>query len=338
MNEKELRLAEFCRRGGYDGVWLRRRTNIAWITDGADVHVDASSTTGVASLVWTPRKKIVLTTNIESPRLADEEFDGWEIQDHEWWREAKAPKGNLRNLATDFPNDPFADLRASLTALELGRIRELGHATADALEQTMLTIRPGETEHEVAGNLVGRMRNLGIQVPVMLVASDERIAKYRHPIPTDKKVGKTVMVAACPRQRGLIVAVTRLVHFGKKLPPDLRRRHDAVCRVDAAFHAATAPGQRWCDILAVGQQVYRETGFNDEWTLHHQGGPMGYEGRDYFATPGETRRVVENQAVGWNPSITGTKSEDTILSSGEVLTGMKNWPACGSRPDILVRS
>ncbi len=334
MNEKEQRLARYCKEHGFEGVWLRRRTNIAWLTDGADVHVDSSSTTGVASLVWTPRKKIVLTSNIESPRLADEEFDGWEIQDHEWWRDAKAPPGKL---APDFPNDPFADLRSPLTELERRRIRDLARTTADALERVMKAIRPGRTEHEVAGDLVGRLRNLGIMVPVMLVASDQRIARYRHPIPTAKKVEKTVMVAACPRQYGLIVAVTRLAHFGKKLPPELRRKHDAVCAVDAAFHAATAPGQRWCDILAVGQQVYRETGFADEWKLHHQGGPMGYEGRDYKATPSETRKVVEDQAVGWNPSITGTKSEDTMLSSGEVLTAMKNWPMCGSRPDILCR-
>jgi len=123
----------------------------------------------------------------------------------------------------------------------------------------------------------------------------------------------------------------------KKLPPDLRRKHDAVCRIDSALHAATAPGQRWSDILEVGIQVYEETGFRDEWRHHHQGGPMGYEGRDYKATPSETRRVVENQAVGWNPSITGTKSEDTILSSGEVLTSMRNWPTCGGRPDLLCR-
>ena len=165
----------------------------------------------------------------------------------------------------------------------------------------------------------------------------ERLSRYRHPIPTAKKIEKTVMVVACPREYGLTIAVTRLLHFGKTLPSELRRKHDAVCRIDAAFHAATAPGQRWCDILKIGQQVYRETGFADEWKLHHQGGPMGYEGRDYLATPGETRRVVENQAVGWNPSITGTKSEDTILSSGEVLTEMKNWPVRGSRPDILCR-
>jgi Xaa-Pro aminopeptidase len=335
VNEKELRLAEYCKKHGYDGAWLKRRTNIAWLTDGADVHVDASSTTGIASLLWTPRKKTVFTTNIEGRRLADEEFGSdWEIRAQDWWRESTPPKGRF---AVDFPNDPFAGLRASLTDLELGRIRELGRTTADILERVAKEVRQGDTEHEIAGDATARFRKLGIAVPVVLMAADERISKYRHPIPTSKKVGKIVMLIACPRQYGLTVAITRLVYFGKKLPAELRRKHDAVCRIDAAFHAATAPGQRWCDILEVGKQVYRETGYADEWTLHHQGGPMGYEGRDYLATPGETRRVVENQAVGWNPSITGTKSEDTILSSGEVITSMKNWPMCGTRPDILCR-
>jgi antitoxin VapB len=209
--------------------------------------------------------------------------------------------------------------------------------TAGVLELCLRKIPLGGTELAVASIVAHYCRQMGLSVPVLLVASDHRIEKYRHPIPKDKTIDKTVMVAVCPRQHGLMVAMTRLVHFGKKLPPELRRKHDAVCKVDAAFHAATAPGQRWCDIFGVGQQVYRETGYADEWKQHHQGGPMGYEGRDYKATPSETRRVVENQAVGWNPSITGTKSEDTILSSGEVITAMKNWPVCGSRPDILCR-
>jgi hypothetical protein len=335
VTEKDARLAAYCKERGYQGVWLRRRTNIAWLTDGADVHVDSSSTTGIAGLLWTPRKKTVFTTNIESRRLADEEFGSdWDIQEQWWWRESKPPQGRF---ATDFPNDPFADLRASLTDLELQRIRDLGRTTADVLEKAARAVRPGDTEHEIAGDLTARFRKQGISLPVVLIAADERIEKYRHPIPTSKKVGKVVMLVACPRQQGLITAITRLVYFGRKLPAELRRKHDAVCRIDAALHAATAPGQRWCDILEVGKQVYRETGYADEWTLHHQGGPMGYEGRDYLATPGETRRVVENQAIGWNPSITGTKSEDTILSSGEVITSMKNWPMCGSRPDILCR-
>ena len=48
---------------------------------------------------------------------------------------------------------------------------------------------------------------------------------------------------------------------------------------------------------------------------HHQGGPIGYVARDYrvdFGTPGV---IAENQAFCWNPSITGTKSEDTVIST-----------------------
>jgi len=336
VTEKERRLAAWCKERGVDGVWLRRRTNIAWLSDGADVHVDASSSTGVGSIVWTPRKKIVLTSNIEKPRLADEEFgDGWEIQPQDWWRAEKLPKAKL---ATDFPDDPFADLRASLTDLELTRVRELGLYTSIALEQILKGfLRPGHTEQEIAGALSGIFRGWGASTPVVLVAADDRIAKYRHPIPTARRIEKTVLVAVCPRRHGLMVAVTRIVHFGTKLPPALRKKHDAVCRIDAALHAATAPGQRWCDILEVGLQAYRETGFKDEWKLQHQGGPMGYEGRDYKATPTEMRKVVAHQLVGWNPSITGTKSEDTILSTGEVLTAARDWPMVGARPDILCR-
>jgi len=335
MNAKEKRLAAFLKARGFEGAWLKRRTNIAWLTDGADVHVDSASSTGIASVLWTPRKKVVFCDNIEGRRLGDEEFGkDWEIRSVPWWKRRELPVGNL---LTDFPDDPLADLRASLTEVELLRIRALGRRTADELQRVMKWAKPGMTEHEVAGELSGALRRDGIFTPVVLVAADDRIAKYRHPIPTDRKISKTFMVAVCPRRHGLMVATTRLAHFGKKLPADLRRRHDAVCLVDAALHAATAPGQRWCDVLGVGLQVYRETGFAEEWKLHHQGGPMGYEGRDYKATPTETRVLVEDQAVGWNPSITGTKSEDTILSSGELLTGMRNWPACGTRPDILLR-
>lgn len=335
MNEKEKRLATYCKEKGYDGVLLRRRSNIAWLSDGADVHVDSSSSTGVAALLWTPRKKTVLCDNIEARRLAEEEFGKeWSFGVSNWWESKKTPEGRY---ATDFPHDPFADLRAPLTRLELDRIRGLGAFAADVLSQVMPQIRRGIPELWAADMIRSAFQYGGVQVPVLLLASDRRISRYRHPIPTPKKIQKTLMVAVCPRKHGLTVALTRLVHFGKKLPPDLRRRHDAVCHVDAALHAATFPGARWCDILAEGRRAYEETGFGDEWKLHHQGGPMGYEGRDYKATPTETRAVLEDQPVGWNPSVTGTKSEDTILSSGEILTAMRDWPMNGPRPDILCR-
>ena len=60
------------------------------------------------------------------------------------------------------------------------------------------------------------------------------------------------------------------------------------------------------------------------------GGPTGYASRDYRATPTETRRILPNQALAWNPSITGTKSEDTTIALADKVDTLsqpsKKWP------------
>jgi Xaa-Pro aminopeptidase len=334
MDEKDARLASFCDARGVDGIWIRRRANVAWLAGGADVHCNSASELGVASILWTREKKSVLASSIEEARLRAEELGSeWELAVTPWWLGEAAPSGAY---ATDWPDDVLCDLRAPLTAREVGTARALGADAADVVCRLMHDVRPGWSEHEAAGELTARLAERGIAAPVVLVAADERADRFRHPIPTALRCVRKLMVVLCAERRGLIVALTRLVHFGP-LPEELDRKHDAVCRVDAALHAATRPGARWCDLLAVAQRAYAEKGFDGEWKLHHQGGPMGYAPRDFLATPSETRRVVERQLAGWNPSITGTKSEDTILSSGEVLTSMRDWPMRGSRPDILVR-
>lgn len=339
MNEKEQRLRRLCDARGVEAIVLRRRSNIAWLTDGADTHIDLSSRLGVGTLLWTPSKKTVYADNIEMARFRDEEFkDGWEYVERPWVEDEKLPAGKF---LADWPDDEIAPCRYSLTTAEMDRARVLGREAAQALCLALRQVKRGMTEHALAGYIAGGLRTRGIFTPVLLVASDERIRKYRHPIPTSKRIDAMVMAAICAERDGLVVSATRLVHFGE-MPAELKRRHDAVCRVDAAYHAATRPGARWCDAMAAGLKVYRDTGFGDEWTRHHQGGPMGYELRDFKVTPTETRTVQPNQLVGWNPSITGTKSEDTILSTGEVVTVSPDWPevdlgAGVRRYDILVR-
>lgn len=345
MNEKERRLADFCRTNGFDGALLRRRSNIAWITDGADVHVDTANPLGIAALLWTPGRKMVFTDNIEGARLrAEEPLGGWEIVEAAWWDAGADALGEAierSRYATDWPDDSIAELRYSLTAAEIECVRGLGRDTAEVVEWVMMHgVRTGMTEWMLGGAVAGSLRERGIFTHVLLVAADERIANFRHPIPTAKKIERVAMVAVCAQRSGLIVSATRLVHFGP-LGDDLRRRHEAVCAVDAALHSATRPGVRWCDALAAGVRVYEQTGFGDEWKLHHQGGPMGYECRDFKATPTQMRTVQVNQLVGWNPSITGTKSEDTIIAGAngfEVVTSTGRWPiGSHGRPDILVR-
>jgi antitoxin VapB len=109
----------------------------------------------------------------------------------------------------------------------------------------------------------------------------------------------------------------------------LRGKQEAVAQVDAAFIAASRPGARIADIFRKGVEAYAKVGYPDEWKLHHQGGLAGYEPREHVATPASSQVVKAGQAFAWNPSITGTKSEDTILSGEmgcEVITAMEDWP------------
>jgi antitoxin VapB len=109
----------------------------------------------------------------------------------------------------------------------------------------------------------------------------------------------------------------------------LRRKAEAVARVDATFIAATRPGRTLGEIFQRAMTAYAETGFPEEWRLHHQGGLAGYEPREYIATPTSPEVVRAHQAFAWNPSITGTKSEDTIIvkeEGYEVITAVGGWP------------
>jgi Xaa-Pro aminopeptidase len=185
----------------------------------------------------------------------------------------------------------------------------------------------------------------GIRTPVVLIAADDRIERYRHPLPTERKIDARVMTVVCGERHGLNCSATRLVSFGP-LPAELRRRHDAVVRVDATLISETKPGRTLGEVFNAGQRAYAESGYADEWMHHHQGGSTGYVGREVRAAPGCPVQALGNQAFAWNPSLAGTKSEDTILvtdAGTEILTQAVDWPMIEvkidgtnrHRPDIL---
>jgi Xaa-Pro aminopeptidase len=189
-------------------------------------------------------------------------------------------------------------------------------------------VRPGLTEMEIAGLLAAATYAQGALPIVNLIATDERIFRFRHPLPTGKKLERYAMLVLCGRRQGLVASITRLVHFGP-LPEELQRKQEACARVDATFIARTRPGARLGDVFAAAQAAYAEAGFPDEWQLHHQGGPAAYEPREFVATPGSGHVVQEGEVYAWNPSITGIKSEDTIVAGrerNEVLTTISGWP------------
>ena len=357
--EKERRARRFLEDQGLGALVLSTQAGFAWMTCGGDNHVAVASEGGVASAVITPEGKYILCDNIEARRMMDEEAadQGFELRSFNWWenRRQEIVDGLAagRPIGADAPfpgarmvGDLASRCRSVLTPEEVDRYRWVGANTGECISEACRAVRPGMTEYEIAGLLVGKIMSRGMIPHVTLVAVDDRISSYRHPIPTDKRLEKYAMLVICARRWGLIVSATRLVHIGK-VSAELRRKHDAVANVDAVYIKNTRPGQPVAAIFGKAVEAYKSAGFGEEWKLHHQGGPTGYLARDYRADLSTADIVMPNQAFAWNPSITGTKSEDTIIAgqdATEVLSLSKDWPAITvrfddgakiARPDIL---
>lgn len=335
-------------------LYLQTAGSFAWATCGASSYINTASTNGLASLLITTGHQYLITTNIEAPRLEIEEglaAQGWESVISAWHESHDVVSDLCRGtkLASDgfYPGAfdlgaEIARLRARLTPEERERFRKLGKRCAIAMKNACESVKPGQTEYEIGSKMVFEAEKQAVQAIVNLIATDERIYTYRHPLPTSKKLERYAMLILCGRQKGLVCSLTRLVHFGP-LSDEVKRKAAACAKVDAVFINSTRPGQSLGDIFDTAIKTYGEAGFPDEWKKHHQGGAAGYEPREFLAIPGSLDRVVAGQAYAWNPSITGYKSEDTILvgeDHNEILTEIPGWPTTVidgiARPIVLV--
>jgi len=358
-NIKHAKINDLMEKKGLDAVLISMQGNFSWFSDGGRGHVAMATESSVASFFITRDEVFLITNNIEAQRLKEEELPNLDcvIKEHFWHDRGQRDKiinelckGKNVGSDTDIKGminiaQDIAELRYVLTDVEVSHYKELGKDCGEAIGKVCKSMKPGLSEFEIAGIMAKELYSREITPVVLLIAVDDRVERYRHPLPTDKRVERYGMIVICGRKYGLIASVTRLFHFGK-LSDELRRKHNAVVEVDTAFIAETRPGAVINDIFAIGQKMYADKGFQGEWNYHHQGGPAGYAPRDFVATPGNMNKVLKPQAFAWNPSIKGTKSEDTIITTDEkpeIITATPDFPMISvkykgevwERPDIL---
>ena len=322
-----------------NGIVLNKVSNFAWFTGGKRNFVGLHTESGASSLLITKRKIYLLTNNIEYPRVFEEEVKSYNFEPvvEKWYRQEdlkkKVEKIVKGKAGCDCGWEGFVPVKIEklhfpLIEEEIKRYKKLGKETSEIITEICREVKQGEREIEIAGKISERLWKRNIIPVVLLIACDERIKKYRHPIPTSKKLKKHLMVVVCAKRNGLIVSLTRFVHFGK-LPSQLKRKHESVCLIDAAFIMESVPGKKVKDVFQKGVEMYKKTGFEKEWELHHQGGLTGYMTRYYKGYKTIEDEITPSQSFAWNPSITGTKSEDTIITtSGKplIITEDKRWP------------
>jgi Xaa-Pro aminopeptidase len=339
---KLLAVRRWLATAGAGAVLVEGQGAFAWLTCGGDSHVSLGQREGSASVLVTRERVFLLAANNEVDRIVQEELSPLPLEPVTFpWYEPTRARSLVERLAGSGPvmsdlgqlgfaraDASFAALRFTLLAPEAERYRRVGQDAAEVVETACEEARPGQPEREVAARIVQGCAKRGILPLVVLVAGDERIARYRHPLPTERAWKRTLLVALTGRRHGLHASLTRMVSAGEP-DADLSARMAAVQRVDAALLLASRPGTSLGEVLAQGQAQYAAEGHPGEWELHHQGGLTGYAGRERFATPGEPLTLGPGQAVAWNPSLTRVKSEDTALVTGdgpELLTLTPRWP------------
>jgi antitoxin VapB len=338
---KKQQLAEFMAQQNLAGVLLSLHENVAWATAGqVDTRILIPGTTGAAALfVRKDGNGFYITTRNEAPRMHDEEFGGLPFEPVVLpWQEGdfvKAARGLVATGAigadTHEANCEFislAGLRSQLQPTEIERYRLLGGMTARVVEEVALHLEPGVSEEEMSAMSASLLVQKAILPSVLLMAVDDRILKYKHALPRGKRLQRFGMVNLCSRKWGLVISMTRFVHFGP-MPQNLARGFDAAARVNAALLHATRAGATAQQLYVVAKDAYAAAGFPGEEDLHHQGGATGYGEREWVATPTGAEIVVNRQAYAWNPSAKGGKVEDTVvLQDGaiEILTGTDTFP------------
>ena len=358
---KEQRLHRLMEETGLDGILLKKQANFSWLTGGGCNRVGIATETGMTSLLITRNSRYVIANRVEMPRmLTEEKLAELNFQPLEYKWDADAETALIEKILPDmgkvgvdmpfgvFPNmDPLIKrLRYSLTANEVERYKFLGEKLSVAFEKVMLGIRPGDRECEIAGRFAADLWQDEIDPTAVLIAADERVYSYRHPIPTQKPVRRYVLACINARYKGLITSITRLVHFGQPAP-ELTRQFLYNLEIENRMIAATRVGAPMSDAFQAALSAYRQFGYPDEWRLLHQGGAMGYYSRDIKVTSATAEIVQENQAFCWNPSITGTKTEDGFIATSQgpvMITHPVHYPKVEQeidgilfiRPGILI--
>jgi len=306
-------------RHGAAGIVLDSRRDFAWLTLGGQNHILYTSETGVAPILVTGDDAVVLAPVNEFDRIAAEEIAGLplRIESTPWWESeaaaewAKKAVGNGRLVAADDVEDDLQVLRSLLTPTEHARMEWLARLVLDTVEAALADIGPGTLEDEIVARTAASFAVAGVRLPVVLTASDERIVRYRHPIPKPETIDERVMLIVVAERWGLHVAHTQFRELHERTP-EIEERAAKLADVLSAMRQATIPRNTLGDVLEATRLAYAANGLEQEWTLHHQGGTIGYAARERIATPGDKTQIKPGMAFAWNPSAVGFKREETL--------------------------
>lgn len=361
ISEKHERIKALLEATGDDAVVLGRADSISWFTSGGDLGLDLGTEMSPALLFINRNCRAVVTDNVQSARLFEEELAGlgFQLKERAWFDDPSRVVDELshdKRVICDLgprvspwarDADGLRAIRMPLTVLERQRLRELGRTLTLAVEATCRNFDKGETEADVAGHLAHRLIREGVTPVELRVASDDRAKRYRQPGFKSAPIRERATITATGRRHGLCATVSRTVSFDTPAA-DLLSSHALAAMVDATCIYFSRPDEPVSEVFRRARRIYEKFKQPHEWTLDYLGFITGYVPREVLLVPDSTLKLASGTSLCWSPSIGSARSCDTIAIDGrgfEIVTAAQNWPQLDisvkgfhlPRPGILVR-
>lgn len=338
INDCLVSIRKYISSNNIDGVLLNRRSSFAWFSQG-ESSMNFYTDFGLAFIYVDKNDAFCYTSNNEQRRIESKIFKGeFPVKSFSW---VEGPQKNIskliegKNINADFSlngtKEDFANikkLRYSLSDTHINIARELGKKSACILENTIKNIKQGLKEYEIEAEIRYSFGKEGIECPVLLIASDDNLNKYRPPLATNNIANERFMAVLCPRYKGVVVALSRIVYFRKRTNEE-KKRDEAICKINNTLISLTNVGTSSKTLWDIMLKAYKENGVENEYLNHHQGGAIGFESREWVLRPTLEETIVANQMIAYNPTLIGTKAEETLFvgeSSKEIFTIGSDFP------------
>ena len=335
------RVRRFLKEKGFTGLVLLRQDNFAWITSGGMNRVVIPSAEGFGAVVITQSEAFLVAQVMDGQRIMDEELNGLPLEyvPLRWYEESVLERA-LR-LAGDRPAadvpcraecplSEIYELHFPYTPFEIMRFHEIGAIADEVMTRVAQSIEPGMTDYEAEAMLLYEFAKRGAACDVVLVGTDERVFKYRHPNPVGAKLGRYVLLTPSVRLKGLHCNIARSVYFGDSVPGEIAQAYEAVSQVSANCMALCHTGASYAAILEAHKALLQELGFPDAWRGHYPGGRTGY----FICQAGHAldpaRTITETEAFEWFITVPGAKTAELTVKDGDKVTVASNtghWPS-----------
>lgn len=228
----------------------------------------------------------------------------------------------------------FENLRLRKDPDELAKMQQAAQIAQNALLETLKTVHPGQTEKQIAAELVIALYRAGseIELPFQPIVSSGENSANPHAVPSERELreGDLLLFDWGASVDGYFSDITRTFTVGA-VHPDLVRISDVVRDANDAGRAAARPGAFASAVDHAARGVIANAGYGEFFT-HRTGHGLGMEAheapyiREDNSTLLEPGMVFTVEPGIYLPGLGGVRIEDDIVISSDSSYSLTDLP------------